>query len=392
MAPGAKRLGRVDERKGVGAKRFRIDLGRHWPGRFLYGFRSIPFASRELADAVLSYIEAQVARGRALEDVVSEVAPDAAAVSSIDALMKRWLESFRRKVETERRQPRTLAGYERLAGDGEGAHLAYWRGKVLGDIDVQSLEDWEYLLATKAKLSAKTRKNVLAAFHSFLSWVCDQRPTYSIPKFPWPETDEHQPMILSPELQAKVLAAIPEDERGIFLFMAETLVRPSEARVLRVRDWITDSNQVRVARAAKDQKTGSGSVVRGLKSRNAKVVPILSFDMYCWLQVRVPAERRLGDPDGPLFVNPDGRNGLWWSHWALDYAWKQACARVGVQGVKMYEGLKHSTATALKALGADDRLLAQLAGHRDPRSVEKYAKLQGQTIRNTILRLREKEK
>jgi len=31
----------------------------------------------------------------------------------------------------------------------------------------------------------------------------------------------------------------------------------------------------------------------------------------------------------------------------------------------MYEGTKHSTATRLKALGADDRVLAALAGHRD---------------------------
>lgn len=269
---------------------------------------------------------------------------------------------------------------------------AGWRGKVLGDVDVQSLEEWEYLLATKAKLGAKTRRNVLSAFHSFLVWVQDQRPAYAIPKFPWPETDEHQPMILSPEMQANVLAAIPEEERGIFLFMAETLVRPSEARVLRVRDWMVESNQVRVARAAKDQKTGAGSVIRGLKTRNAKVVPILSFEMFDWLQSHVPPERRLADGDGPLFVNPDGRNGLWFSHWALAYAWEKACARVGIQGVRMYEGLKHSSATALKALGADDRVLAQLAGHRDPRSVEKYAKLQGQTIRAAILRLREPRK
>lgn len=53
-----------------------------------------------------------------------------------------------------------------------------------------------------------------------------------------------------------------------------------------------------------------------------------------------------------------------------------------------WEGLKHSSATRLKSVGADDRLLAQLIGHRDARSVEKYAKLQGTSIQDALRRLR----
>ena len=53
----------------------------------------------------------------------------------------------------------------------------------------------------------------------------------------------------------------------------------------------------------------------------------------------------------------------------------------------LYEGTKHSTATHLKGLGADDRLLAAIMGHRDPRSVEKYAKVQGRAIRGALARL-----
>ncbi len=52
--------------------------------------------------------------------------------------------------------------------------------------------------------------------------------------------------------------------------------------------------------------------------------------------------------------------------------------------------MKPSTATHLKALGADDRLLAQLMGHRDARSVEKYAKLDGSAIRAGLERLRKR--
>ncbi len=49
-----------------------------------------------------------------------------------------------------------------------------------------------------------------------------------------------------------------------------------------------------------------------------------------------------------------------------------------------------TTAFHLKALGADDRLLAHLMGRRDARSVEKYAKLGSAAIRAGLERLHDK--
>ncbi len=61
--------------------------------------------------------------------------------------------------------------------------------------------------------------------------------------------------------------------------------------------------------------------------------------------------------------------------------WAKAYERAGVPRVSLYEGTKHSTATRLKAAGMDDRVLALLMGHRDRRSVEKYAKLDSSVVR-----------
>jgi integrase len=73
--------------------------------------------------------------------------------------------------------------------------------------------------------------------------------------------------------------------------------------------------------------------------------------------------------------------------------WARACDKVGVPRVKLYEGTKHTTATHLKGLGADDRVLAALMGHRDLRSVEKYAKLTPQIVSRILGRLeREKDR
>ncbi len=71
--------------------------------------------------------------------------------------------------------------------------------------------------------------------------------------------------------------------------------------------------------------------------------------------------------------------------------WRTACEKVGLSGVSLYEGLKHSASTHLKALGADDRVLARLAGHRDSRSIERYAKLEPGAIASALKRLREKK-
>jgi integrase len=55
-----------------------------------------------------------------------------------------------------------------------------------------------------------------------------------------------------------------------------------------------------------------------------------------------------------------------------------------VERIGVYAGTKHSTATALKAAGSDDRVLATLMGHSDVRSVERYAHVQTQVIRSTL--------
>jgi site-specific recombinase XerD len=44
--------------------------------------------------------------------------------------------------------------------------------------------------------------------------------------------------------------------------------------------------------------------------------------------------------------------------------------------------------TCLKSAGADDRVLAQLAGHSDFKSVERYARLGTDLLRSTLRRIK----
>jgi integrase len=391
MARGEITIGKVVE-YGDRSPRFKIDFGRRWGPRYLYSFRGARFESKEMAEAILAHVHMEHAKGRALDDVLSELAPHQSATSGIEHLLAQWLDLFRKKVKAGDRQPRTLREYERWARsepkvpDEPENHFAYWYGRSVWEVDEASLEEWSYWLAQRG-LSSKTRRNVMAGFRSFLAWVARKRRSFAVPHFPWPTAPDHLPTVLTREVQAKVLDAIPESKRGIFIALADLLIRPGEARVLRVRDWTGD--ELRVERAAKDRRLGG--IVRGpKKATGVKTLPV-SGRLRDWLDAHVSAERRLGEPDGPLFVNPDGDSG-WWSETSLRRTWGSACTRAGVPGVGLYEGTKHSSATHLKGLGADDRLLASIMGHRDPRSVEKYAKVQGKAIRSALALLEPDER
>ena len=133
MARGEIRIGNV---VGYGdhGTRFKIDFGRRWKPRYLYSFRGARFESREMAEAILAHVHMEVAKGRALDDVLSELAPHQSATSGVDQLLERWLDLFRRRVRAGDRQPRTLRDYERWARPaGEpGAHFATGTGSRSG--------------------------------------------------------------------------------------------------------------------------------------------------------------------------------------------------------------------------------------------------------------------
>ncbi len=303
----AKALGKVVKRRGkkTAAGRWCIDFGTKWGPRLLHSFRGRPFTTRELAEAVLEQVEDAVARGRPLAEVLEDYRTKPDAETAVEPLLARWIDVFRRRAEQGSRQPRTLHEYERWVrpAENEYAHFSYWYGRSISEIDRAGLEEWSFWLSDRG-LASKTVRNVMAGFRSFISWVADSvRTDLVVPKFPWPEIDDHQPTILSDEMQLKVLMQISGHKRGVFLCLAYALVRPSEARVLRVRDY--ENDEIHVARTAKDRITGG--LVRGLKSRNVKTVPVVDFALYDWLDEHITAERRLQSPDGPLFPNPDAR-------------------------------------------------------------------------------------
>ncbi len=89
MAKGERRIGQVRSRPGKDGERWYIDFGRRWGPRFLYSFRGVRFESEHMAEAILSHVEMEIAKSRQLEDVLSELAPQASSGAEISTFAER---------------------------------------------------------------------------------------------------------------------------------------------------------------------------------------------------------------------------------------------------------------------------------------------------------------
>ena len=171
----------------------------------------------------------------------------------------------------------------------------------------------------------------------------------------------------------------PEGPRSSWGFSSQLRASRSLARVA---DWRGDTLIIR--RGQKNRRVG-GCEGGTKKRKGTKLLPVPE-DLRDWLEDQLSAERRI-DGEAFLFQNPDAYNAAGqWSETAMRRTWYAACAAVGIK-VSLYEGTKHSTATALKAAGVEDRVLAHAAGHSDVRSIQRYAKLETEVIRSAFARL-----
>jgi integrase len=189
------------------------------------------------------------------------------------------------------------------------------------------------------------------------------------------QLDDYTPTILDPATLTKILAAVPEDRRGIFLSLAHC-IRPGEARALDVRDFTKDEDGtgwLTISKAAKGKT--AAAPIRGTKTRRGRRIPTTP-ELCAWIERHCDLSPAAALAGAPLFSNPGATNAAGrWTDGALHKEWSRACTSVGVSDVRLYEGTKHTFATHLYASGVDERTLMALTGHRETRSVRRYAQL-----------------
>jgi integrase len=231
-------------------------------------------------------------------------------------------------------------------------------------------------------LSPKLRANVLGAFRSFLRWLWRQGELREMPPFPELAVPRKAPKLISIEQQEAVLEAIQAPRRGIFLALAELVIRPGEARALNVGDYDWETRELRIESA---MKGGHQSAPRRGTKTGTTMVRYTSDRLHSWLLEYVPPLVRR-NTEVPLFRNPNAPPARSrWSHSTLDAAWRSACRRVGIE-IGVYNGCMHSTLAALRAAGVPLADLQEIRGHGWIETTRGYAPLDPARMREQLLR------
>lgn len=217
-------------------------------------------------------------------------------------------------------------------------------------------------------LSPKGKYNVMNCFHSFLDYAWRARRIPELPPFPKKEDyNLEDPVIkwLPEDRQMKIINAIPERDRPIFLFLKYHMRRPSEACVLKWGDYDQINRTFTIRRTLSDRK-----IVERTKTGKMHIIPCHSAFL--------PILNGLRKSDSPyIFVNDRSRHGQKrYTVESLNGIWRKACKQAG-ESIDLYSGLKHSSASQyINERGYSYEDLKTITDHANIESVKKYAKVE----------------
>jgi integrase len=335
---------------------WRLDLRPHG---YLYTDNGMRFESRAHAKGVLASIRHRIAGGAAPADVVRRLLPKDGKQNRVGVHLQRWLKAQTVREASGDLSPTYLRELRRYASPK--GYFGPLLERSIHSLDFPVLEDW----VADLRVSGTTKRRAIGALSAFLHWLKRRGEIGEQPDLPTVQVDEYTPTIISIEDQDRIIAEIPEPRRGAFLAM-RLGVRPGEARALNVDDYTNGC--LRIAHAMKGPT--SKAPRRSPKSRKTRFVEI-DRELADW----ITTYRRHAFPAEPLFQNPTGRrDAKRWLDNALREEWGRAAARVGVE-CSVYEGTKHSSASAAARRGVRLEVLQLALGHADPRSTARYSKL-----------------
>ena len=219
--------------------------------------------------------------------------------------------------------------------------------------------------------SDKTRANIRAGLHSFFAWIWKaygrtRLKDASMPEFPAIDFSLEFRDTLSKENQQAVLDELYRQTwhvnkkiwLAVFLLATYPVIRPKELLGITEEDLLLDQGFLRI---------------RNAKEGRPKLVPILEEDSELIGQIRDEVPRGL--PGLPFFRDSAGRMGIpAGKPFGRDYLyrwWKRAAAALGIDGVGLYAGTKHSTVQALDSWFGKEEI-KDATGHRTNAAFERY--------------------
>jgi integrase len=220
----------------------------------------------------------------------------------------------------------------------------------------------EFQNELKEKYSGDTVYKVLSGLKTMLRFYQADNPAFILPKFP----ELSQPVReevdwLTYDEQQKVLAAIPERHRGIFIIMMEYGLRPQEATALKwdcVSDgFITFRRSHSEYTLRETTKTGA---IRVEKITTRAAIAIKQAG-------QMPQSKK-----GWVFYHNE--RGSHYDNKILNRIWKAACEGCGHRAIGLYESVRHSLGHQLAEAGYGLDFIQDVYKHTNLRTTRRYAK------------------
>ena len=269
-----------------------------------------------------------------------------------ESLALKWLEV--KKKEVKPKSYNNLRNYMTKA-------IAVWGQMNVKSIGYGEIEDFLH----SQEVSDKTKSNMKSGFHSFFVWV-KRREKIPMPEFPETPFELGFRTIIDKDTQAAIIDEVyrltyhvnPKVWLGIKWLATYISIRPGELLNLREKDI--------------DIKLGY-FIIPHPKEKRPKLVPMIDEDieiletmpqglpeLYFFRHVKGISGASAGEPFGKKYLYK------WW---------KKACRNLGIAGVDLYGGTRHSSTTALREYYTPEEIRRSGTLHSTNKAFDRYLRV-----------------
>jgi integrase len=260
-----------------------------------------------------------------------------------------------------------------------GRAVAFFGNRSVRDIGYGDLEDFRYSLPKS--LSNKTVSNIFRTLHSFWVWAA-KREDIKMPEFPKIEYELGWRKIIDKETQGRVLAEVrriswhinPKIYIGCLWLSTYVNVRPIELIHVRESDFDL-ANGIMYVRHNKERRPKKVYLlpedVELIKSFPQSLHPNRTYFFRHGRRKRINASKQ----------GQFGKDHL--ANW-----WRKACTNIGIEGVPLYPGTRHSSVVELGDFYTPEEIMGDGTGHRTHESFSRYFKLKAEKRREIAAKAR----
>lgn len=284
-----------------------------------------------------------------------------------EPLVLQWLDIKRNEIKK--------SSYRKIQ-DHMSRAIRSWGQCNVKEIGYAQIEDFllnQKIEGTDRLVSAKTRSNIKSTLHAFWTWLRKRRvlTLAQIPEFPEIPFELSWRKVIDKETQQAIIDEVyrisyhinPKIWIGIKWLSTYISIRPGELVNIKERDFDLGLGVV---------------IIPHPKEKRPKTVPLLQED--------VDSLKSLprGFPDLYFFRHVSGISGVqagerfgerYFYKW-----WKRACENLGVEGVDLYGGTRHSSARALRKFCSPEEI-KRATMHTTNKAFERYFQIELDDVR-----------